>query len=56
MYYTYQEASLVKVIYIYVKDAVFGLYILYQGKLLANYGWIFVFGPLVIVSMRIMCM
>ena len=37
---------------IHIKDAVLGLHMLYKGKPLANYIWIFVFGPLVVVSTR----
>jgi hypothetical protein len=47
------KPSLVEVVDIVINNAILGLGILYEGKLLANDLWILVFGPLVVVSTRI---
>jgi len=48
--HTHHKPGLVKVIYIFVKDTVFGFSVMYKCKPLANNFWIFAFGPLVVAS------
>ena len=53
---TYYKASLVEVIGIIIQDPIFGLYILYEVKLLPNSLLIFVFSSLVVIFVVITCL
>jgi len=45
----YYKTSFVEIVRIFVKNTVFGLYIIYKYKLFANNLWIFIFNLLVVI-------
>ena len=51
--YSHYKPYLIKVIGIIIQDTILGLDILYKDKPLTNNLWIFVLGPLVVVSIQV---